>query len=127
MNWKRATYQTFNPQPKPEKVVKIKKPLDKTRKVTGEAELFKEIASKRKRVSFISGAKIDPVYHYNCAHVLPKKNYEAFRLYEKNIVLLTQVEHELWDQGRHKIKDNPAWKKMFDLEADLKEEYKNQH
>jgi hypothetical protein len=119
--------QTGIGDPKPEKVIKIQKKLAKKLKVTGEGEVFKKIANSRKRVSFITGKEIKTVHHYNMAHVLPKKNYPHFRLYERNIVFLTLGEHELWDQGRHKIKDNPAWKKLFILEDELKSEYNQKH
>lgn len=117
----------FRPCPKPEKVVKPKKPLSKVRKATGEAEVFRSIASKRKHVSFVSGAKIMELTASNFAHVCAKSTYPAFRLREDNIVLLTASEHDLFDNARHVIRDHPQWQKLFRLEKKLKEEYNRLH
>jgi len=40
--------------------------------------------------------------HFNVsifAHVLSKKQFPNYRLTDKNIQLLTPLEHHLWDQG----------------------------
>ena len=117
----------FTPCPKPERTVKPKKGLSKVRKTTGEAEVFKRIASKRKHVSFVSGAKIVQLTVSNFAHVLRKGNYPHYRLEEKNIVLLTASEHDLFDNARHVIRDHPEWQKLFRLEEKLKAEYNSKH
>lgn len=112
-------------------IAKTKKPLP-PKKVTGEGAMFKAIWSKHKHISFIrdeQGKYINlgnDAYAWNFAHVLCKKDYPHFRLYDRNIVLLTQEQHYFWDQARHQIKDDPEWKPMFALEAELKEEYKKQ-
>ena len=100
---------------------------------TGEAILFKEIWDElepEERVSFVTGGNLEDRYEmrsFYFAHVLSKKSYPEFRLYKKNIVLLTLKQHKLWDAGRHKIKEDPQmmrfWQKMFDLEEELKIEY----
>ena len=71
----------------------------KSRKPTGEKELFEEIAKERLPTSFISGIFLD-LNDVRCyAHVLPKGKYPKYRLNKKNIVLLTPEEHRIFDQG----------------------------
>lgn len=96
------------------------------RNPTGEAEVFKEIWSERRRVSFISKEPLgNEARTWYFAHVIPKGKYPAFRLYKKNIVLLTFKEHEIWDNAskRKDVEDDPRWKKIFDLERELIDEY----
>lgn len=99
------------------------------RKKTGELAIFKSIwDSTENHTSYINGEPI-PVFDVSCfAHVLPKgKNkYPLFKLYKKNIVLITKSQHFQWDNGlRSKLKELPVWNKMFELETELKDEYKN--
>ncbi len=78
--------------------------------------------------SFISGEPIHEFHVRNFAHILPKgqNKYPLFKLYEKNIVLIDYEEHYLWDNGlRSELERLPEWNKMFELESELKEEYKN--
>ena len=110
---------------KPGKPLK-RTPIKKKYKVTGEGVLFKAMAASEPNVSFISGERIKEIGPGNCAHVLSKGGYPGFRLYTKNIVFLTYDEHRQWDAGRHEIKDDPRWKKMYDLELELKQEYYNE-
>lgn len=113
---------------------KIQKPLKRTplsykRKPTGELELMKSMWDNMKEhKSFISGTKINEFNVRNFAHVLPKaqNRYPKFKLHPDNIVLLTYEEHFLWDNGvREDLKKLPEWDKMFKLESELIEEYKN--
>lgn len=115
---------------KPEKKIKVKKQYKFKKKPTGEKIVFEMIASARKHKSFISGADLFDLRASNFAHVLPKaKNkYPEFKLNPKNIVLLTDDEHHEWDHGsREELKKMSEWQKMFELEAKLKEEYKEKH
>lgn len=116
-----------SPDPKPEPTVK-KKPVPlrfKPKKKTGEAEVFEYISQTRKHVSFVSGEFLgEDLQAWHMAHVLPKGKYPLFRLQSANIVLLTQHEHDQFDkQPRSKIKNDPKWKSLFELEAELKKQY----
>lgn len=118
----------FRPNPKPEKVVKEKKKgLSYKRKATGEKELFLEIWNERPHYSQISFEPLGEPSPINFLHVIPKgmNKYPKFKLNKQNIVLGTDEEHYLWDHNRKAIENNPEWKWMFELEASLKEQYKN--
>lgn len=121
----------LRPDPKPvSPIVKSRKPLPK-KKPTGEAALFKAIWATRKHVSYVKekGRPVplgDDAYPYHFSHVLPKGKYPHFRLYDRNIVLMTYDQHFLWGNARHKIKDDPEWQPVFMLEAELKKEYEQQ-
>ena len=116
----------LRPDPKPEKVLKAKKPYKYIRKPTGEAEVFKMIWEERPHKSQIGGEKITEAKPINFLHVLPKaKNkYPEFKLLKQNIVLGTAEEHRLWDEGRETIRNNPKWQWMFELEETLIAKYK---
>lgn len=106
-----------------------KKTPPKTRKATGEKVLFEVISKTRPHVSFITKRPLsgEPKTWW-FAHVLPKSTYPKFRLYDKNIVLLTAEQHRDWDfGGRAELIMDPRWDKMFSLEAELKEEYISLH
>lgn len=113
--------------PKPEKVLKVKKKYVYKRKTTGEAELFKKLFLERPNVSFITGDPIYQIDHNNCAHVLrkSKNGYPEFKLYEKNIVFLTRDEHFMWDNmAPSELKLLPEFDKLFKLKEELLAEYK---
>jgi len=110
-----------------EKTKKKKGGITKKKKTTGELKLFRELLSHRPFCSFITGKPINEIPKpWNFLHVLPKgqNKYPKFKLNPKNIVLGTLEEHEAWDHNRASIKDNPLWKKMFELEQELLTEYK---
>lgn len=90
---------------------------------TGELALFKTLLEVRGAKSQISG---EPLIGFDIrwfSHVLSKGAYPAFRLFDRNIILKTPREHELWGTQKHKLRDNPKWKWVFDLEQELKELY----
>lgn len=96
--------------------------------MVGQAQLFKQIWDKRLHESYISETFLgDEMKAQFFAHVIPKGSYPKFKLYEKNIVLLTFEEHILWDHQRDKIRANKIWlkkwEKLFLLEEKLKTEY----
>lgn len=108
------------------------------RKPTGEKVLFDAIWNTRPHVSFISGVKLGKEARVGFfAHVLPKSIYNKFRLCDKNIVLLTEAEHALYDQGSEEKREEYAylmkerrnvlvdWEKLYSLAEELKQEYKN--
>lgn len=107
--------------------------------------IFKQIWLLSNRKSFVSGLFLrdfmNTPFFYNCfAHVLAKgmNQYPLFKFYAKNIVLLTPLEHTLWDQGTEEARiaysleieaatggrTKADWDKLKALEASLKEEYK---
>lgn len=125
---------TFNPQPKQgAKPKKEKKPLKRTAikkkfKATGEAQLFEEIAEEREWICFVTNATLFMLTPTSFMHVLPKalNKYPKFKLYKKNIVLSADDIHYKWDFTlRSELKKDPRFDKLFALEAELKEEYKN--
>ena len=115
----------------------IKKKKFTPKEPTGEGLLFSTLFTIRSHVSFISNIRIYSIDHRNCAHVLAKgqNKYPLFKLYDKNIVFLTDFEHNLYDYGtedqRKKYAEEMAeqgitvdWQKLYDFAEVLKKEYK---
>jgi len=107
-----------------------------TRKSTGEMQVFVNIWNKRPHISFVTGEPITFFDPSNFAHVLPKRKgaYPEFMLNEENIVLLdhSKGEHGAWDNNdiglnKSDLQFLPEWKVMFELEAELKAEYKERY
>lgn len=129
-------HQSFRTDKKPTQP-KVKKTTKKPQyKASGERTLFDSIWSTRKRVSFVSGQELDKynalgLYLNMFAHVLSKaqNKYPKFKLYDKNIVLLTPDEHYLLDFGTNEQREKYAqendcsWQPLYDLRDYLKEEY----
>lgn len=118
--------RAIKPDPKPEPKVKDPSPLNKKKEPTGELSMFKEIWKRRRHISFVSGARLGEFSVSFFAHVISKaqNKYYEFKLYPRCVVLLTQDEHHQWDNGvREELAKDRRWKKMFDLEAELKAEY----
>ncbi len=116
-----------------DKPKKVNKPLQRTplsykREPTGELPLMQSMwENMKEHKSFINGEPIHVFNVRNFAHVLPKaqNRYPKFKLYEDNIKLLTYEQHDMWDNGsREDLRKLPEWDKMFKLEAELIEEYK---
>jgi hypothetical protein len=123
-----------------------KKPIPKKKKeyegvndleVLGESALYDIIWEQNEGKSFLTGKTIPLRQHsslyYNCfAHVLAKglAKYPHFRLYSKNIILLSPDEHTLLDHSSadkrflYGVNNNCKWTKIYDLAEELKEEYK---
>lgn len=106
------------------------KPYVYKRKKTGELELFLSIWEKQRfPVSFLSGKELKKFDVSNFAHVLNKKDYPNFRLNEDNIILLTTMEHFLFDMGTESARKEYAkkhhcdWDKIMKLKANLKDKY----
>ena len=68
---------------------------------SSETELFKHIWDTTPHYSYVSGIPIREPSPANFAHVLSKavNRYPHFRLFPDNIILVTQEEHNLIDQG----------------------------
>lgn len=123
----------FRPYPKqgmpPKKKRKPLKrtPLKKGKKPTGEKQVFQEIAESREWKCFVTGEILHELKPTQFMHVLPKalNKYPLFKLYEPNIQLASDKVHYAWDFiPRSELKTNPMWDKLFKLEAELLEEYK---
>jgi len=135
---KRQDEKYLSKKNEPKKVysIKIKPKADNAEQI-----LMNGIIATRRHVSFISGLNIDIVddttTYDNCAHVLAKgqNKYPAFKLFDRNIVLLTKEEHHLFDNGTdlgrkkyaNELLDSGIivhWEKIFTLAEILKDEYK---
>lgn len=78
----------------------------------------------RHKRSEVSGIFLGEQYdHVFCSHVLSKGAYPRLRLYPKNIILMTYIEHHQWEFEQHKIKDDPDWRWIFQLQQLLIQEY----
>lgn len=100
--------------------------------------IFKQIWQLSNKRSFLSGLFLRNFegtdLFLNCfSHVLAKgqNKYPYFKIYAKNIVLLTPGEHALFDQGsesdRMKYKEEHPyadWDKLYKLKEELEAEYK---
>lgn len=109
-------------QPKPLK----RTPIKKNFKATGEKEVFEEIAIEMEWTDFVTGEKLWQLTPTQFIHVLPKalNKYPLFKLYKKNIVLGSNETHFKWDKvPRSELRKDPQFDKLFELEAELKEEY----
>jgi hypothetical protein len=92
--------------------------------VSQEVALGKRLFESRGKRSEISGNPLGYEYdHVFASHVLPKGAYPKFRLYNKNIVLMSFEEHRAWEHYRHTIKDRPEWAWVFILHEFLLREY----
>ena len=115
------------PTPKKEKKPLKRSAIKQKKKVTGEAALFRQIAEERPWIDFVTGERLPFLTPTSFLHVLPKaKNrYYKMQLYKKNIVLGSDDTHFAWDnRPRSELRKDPKWNKMFELEAELLEEYK---
>jgi hypothetical protein len=116
-----------------------KKRLDKGKekvKPTGEKIVFEQIWGEREHKSFLSGLPLDAYkgdkWYSLFAHILSKaqNKYPKFKLYKKNIVLLTPDEHRMLDQGTIEEREVYAkeqgcdWDVILELKEELKYEYK---
>ena len=124
---------------KKDKPVK-KTPIKRNYKPTGEGALFTSIIGTRRNYSFLSGLNIieidNTIDHNNCHHVLNKKDYPDFRLYDRNIILITREEHDLIHCGTKEKREKYTkkvmelygktvhWEKLEALKNELINEYK---
>ncbi len=127
-NFVKLSCNTFNPQPKPIKVIKVKKGLTYKKKATGEKEIFEMIWEERGPYSEINGEFLGDFNISYFLHILAKgKNkYPEFKLLPENIVLGSLKQHHDFDNARYRCVD-PGWQKIFEKEAELKERYKVLH
>lgn len=106
--------------------------------VKTEKELFHKIWDEREHKSFLTGRAITikegtSFWFSLFAHVLAKgkAKYPCFKLYSRNIILLTPEEHNLLDQGteeqrqKYALKYGCNWSKIYNLRDELKGKYEN--
>lgn len=105
-------------------------PIKWKRKATGEGVLFETIWNTRKHVSFLNGKSLgDDAYAWYFVHVLRKAagHFPKFKLYDKNIILLTRSQHDMYDKHvrnpEYLIGLDPRWKNVFELRDELLVEY----
>lgn len=113
--------------------------LDVHKLVKGEKALFKILWMLSNKKSYLSGLYLRDFegtpFFWNCfAHVLAKNlsKYPYFRLYMKNVILLTPGEHALLDHGTEKARKeytekypNADWSKIDNLKEELLSQYKS--
>lgn len=93
--------------------------------------LYEEIWLERPHKSFISGEPIHSPAPSNFLHVLAKgqNKYPKFKFYKKNIVLGTEYEHFLVDNGHNGLREAyekkypGCWDNLGKLRNELLEEY----
>lgn len=94
------------------------------KKPTGEKEVFQKILEERGSYSQVSGQYLGEGFNpWWFSHIVPKSIAPRLRLDPKNIILKTPEEHTLWENHKHKIRDDIKWKWIFELEEQLKQEY----
>lgn len=107
------------------------KPYRYQSKKTGQIEVFLDIWEERQHVSFLSGSLLPKFNVSLFAHVLSKaKNkYPEFKLYKKNIILLTPYEHMLLDHGTKSQREAYGfnWDKIESLKQELLDEYRHRY
>ena len=117
------------------RVAKPKTSIKAKKKPSGELVLFQSIWSTRSQVSYLSGKDLSSTPNYlwlnMFAHVLSKSQskYPKFKLYAKNIILLSPDEHYLLDFGtedqrlKYAKENNCNWSSIDRLKDQLKKEY----
>lgn len=121
----------FSPQPKSVTIKKTPKPLKRVAikykpKNSGQVSVFEEIAEERDWICFVTKEPLRELTATQFMHVLPKalNKYPKYKTYKRNIVLAKDEIHDLWDKApRSKIKNDPRFKELFLLEAELIKSY----
>ena len=104
---------------------RTKKKSSKTKKSSGQKELFIEIWNEREHVSELSGKHLgNDMNAWFFAHILSKGSNPHLKLNKDNIMLLTQEEHWQLDQNTHLAKQDPLYKPFFDKAEELKIKYR---
>jgi len=108
----RYHFLKLNP-PKPIKKVPLKKTKNKS---TGELVLFNAIWATRPHVCQVTGDPIKEFSIWCFMHVLSKKSYGKFRLFDKNILLVLPGIHHEYDNGDRSL---PLFKQVNILHDEL--------
>lgn len=84
--------------------------------------MFVAIWNSRPHVCEVSGERIKD-FNVSCfMHILSKKAYPKFRLYDKNILLVTPEVHHRYDCG---ARSAPEFEKVRELHDNLINQYYN--
>lgn len=85
---------------------------------------FLKIWHERPHYSYVSGVFLghEPMTYF-FSHVLSRGAHPEASTDPDNIVFMTLQEHSDWEFNRHKVKDKPEWKKVFDLRDQLIEKH----
>ena len=90
-------------------------------------DMFLEIWNERERVSEITGKNlVEPehkMFTWQFEHILPKGTYPDLKFDKKNIMLLTWQEHFDLTNNTATYKEDPLYKKYFDIKEKAKEDY----
>ncbi len=103
-------------------LVKQASSLSRSRKNTGEKEVFKLIWDSRKHGCEVCGIGIKEAKASNFAHVLPKGAYPEFRLREDNIFLLCSECHDRQHYYGNSLRTSHKWSRFFRRRDELMEE-----
>lgn len=125
---KNVTEITFGkPTKKDRKGIKRFRDLSVAKSLLAKKEVFQKILEERGSYSQVSGQYLGEGFNpWWFSHIVPKSIATRLRLDPKNIILKTPEEHTLWENHKHKIRDDIKWKWIFELEEQLKQEYNNQ-
>lgn len=118
--------------PKKERKPLKRTPLKKGKKPTGEKQVFEEVLDKivgSEIICFVCDEKISLITHHNFAHILRKSRYPKARLDPNNIrIMCYKIDgtgcHSKFDFSPRSELKGANWEKVFELEAELLEEYK---
>jgi hypothetical protein len=122
-------------------MIKRKKVVKQNNVILSENKTCIKSYSLQGGIMYLSGKKVSyaALKPHNRCHVIPKGLYRYFKFYHKNIFFGTLLEHDIWDRsriglqsrGREIVKHYQSgkskkenWKKLLDLEAELKLEYR---
>lgn len=86
--------------------------------------MFLRLLAERGPYSEISGQKLitDTKHKFfvnQFSHTLGKGNYPDYKLDERNLVLMTAKEHELWTDHKESLRGLASWQQVFEMEAIL--------
>jgi hypothetical protein len=89
--------------------------------------MFLRLLSERGPFSEVGGEKLitDTKHKFfvnQFSHTLPKGTYPELKLDERNIVLMTKREHDLWTDHKDTLRSQPKWQQVFVMELLLQRE-----
>ena len=109
---------------------KEKKKLTFKKNDTGEGIFLVAYLNTHEHIDFVTGEYIDDATVYNTHHVLPKSHYGLWRTNDRNIVLLSNDNHNFAHTMAESDLTDPdtsenfeGWLRYFKLKEELKSEY----
>lgn len=86
--------------------------------------VFREIWEEREHKSEVSGAPLhyefDPGMFFVFSHLHSRGACPALKLEKENIMLMTELEHKMWEFYRHKLDPEGPFSKVFNRFNQLK-------